>query len=360
MALTGNKGEWSEIYTLFKLLGDQQVFAGDEDLKKIENLFYPIIKILRKEQEKSFEYEIKGNLVFISGGEEELKIPIETFKEQAAKLLEEIKKDTKSSFSIPEIETFMASVHCKKMKADSCDKADIRIIIHDLRTKTTPLLGFSIKSQLGNYSTLLNAGKTTNFKYKIENLDLSDEDISRINSINTKKKIRDRVTEIQKLGGNLVYSSMQNSIFKNNLTLIDSLLPEIVADSLLIYYTSSYSSVKDIVNLLEKENPLEFDKKNDHLFYEYKYKRLLTDVALGMRPSTVWDGKYDANGGYLIVKEDGDIVCYHIYDKLIFENYLFSNTGLETASSTRHEFGTIEKSNNELYFKLNLQIRFNN
>jgi hypothetical protein len=45
--LTGNKGEWSEIYALFKLLGDKNLFAGDADLKKVENLFYPIIKIIR-------------------------------------------------------------------------------------------------------------------------------------------------------------------------------------------------------------------------------------------------------------------------------------------------------------------------
>ena len=44
--ITGNKGEWSEIYTLLKLLGDKKLFSGDKDLNKIESLFYPIIKIL--------------------------------------------------------------------------------------------------------------------------------------------------------------------------------------------------------------------------------------------------------------------------------------------------------------------------
>ena len=34
--LTGNKGEWSEIYALFKLLGDKQLFAGDAELNKVE------------------------------------------------------------------------------------------------------------------------------------------------------------------------------------------------------------------------------------------------------------------------------------------------------------------------------------
>lgn len=61
--LTGNKGEWSEIYALFKLLGDKQLFAGDADLNKVEELFYPIIKIIRNESGGHYEYELNGDLV---------------------------------------------------------------------------------------------------------------------------------------------------------------------------------------------------------------------------------------------------------------------------------------------------------
>lgn len=39
MAITGNKGEWSEIYTLLKLLGEGKVYAGDQNLNRIQNLF---------------------------------------------------------------------------------------------------------------------------------------------------------------------------------------------------------------------------------------------------------------------------------------------------------------------------------
>ncbi|MCB0745699.1 MAG: HpaII family restriction endonuclease, partial [Ignavibacteriae bacterium] len=93
-------------------------------------------------------------------------------------------------------------------------------------------------------------------------------------------------------------------------------------------------------------------------FYEYKIKRFLTDVALGMMPSKVWTGKYDATGGYLIVKENGDVLCYHIYNRNEFEDYLLNNTKLDTASSSRHGFGEIYENSGELYFNLNLQIRF--
>ena len=61
--LTGNKGEWSEIYALFKLLGDKQLFAGDANLNKVEELFYPIIKIIRNESGRHFEYEINADLI---------------------------------------------------------------------------------------------------------------------------------------------------------------------------------------------------------------------------------------------------------------------------------------------------------
>ena len=33
--IKGNKGEWSEIYTLFKLLGEGKVFAGDSEMNKL-------------------------------------------------------------------------------------------------------------------------------------------------------------------------------------------------------------------------------------------------------------------------------------------------------------------------------------
>ncbi len=58
MPLSGNKGEWSEIYALFKLLGEGVVYAGDEHLNQLQELFYPIIMILRQEKEGSFNYEL--------------------------------------------------------------------------------------------------------------------------------------------------------------------------------------------------------------------------------------------------------------------------------------------------------------
>jgi len=359
--ITGNKGEWSEIYALFKLMGDKQIFAGNADLNRIETLFYPIIKILRSEATNNFEYAINNDLVFISENEEErMRISVKTFKEQATYLLAEIKKSTGSSFAIPETERFMQSVKCLSLKAKSKNKSDIRIVVHDLKTHNQSLLGFSIKSQLGEPSTLLNASIPTNIIYEIINTKINTIGVTEINSISTKYKIRDRIAEIGRLKGNLSFFDFESSVFKNNLILIDSCLPKIIAEIVKIFYSSRLNTIKDIVGKLEIDNPLRYDTQHSHKFYEYKVKRFLTDVALGMMPATVWTGIYDATGGYLVVKEDGDVLCYHIYNKNEFENYLFSNTKLETASSTKHKFGFIEESDGRQIFKLNLQIRFVN
>ncbi|MRN39101.1 HpaII family restriction endonuclease [Neisseria sp. N95_16] len=144
----------------------------------------------------------------------------------------------------------------------------------------------------------------------------------------------------------------------NNLVLIDSKLPEILAEMLYQYYSGNAVSTADLSARVCTKDPNGYDYSNNHQFYEYKIKRLLCGAALGMRPAEIWHGKYDATGGYLVVRQDGEIVCYHLYSHNQFEDYLFLNTKFETPSSSRHHFGDIYEQNGRYFLKLNLQIRF--
>jgi hypothetical protein len=360
MSITGNVGEWSEIYALFKLLGDKRLVASNEYFEAMDNFFFPIVKILRTELETKYEYTLNEKLVLITAnGVELLSIPILEFAKKAQLTLEEIQKNKankKPSFSIPEIEAFMTKIKCNSLKASSSVKTDVTIVVHDERTNQQPVLGFSIKSQLGNPSTLLNASKATNICYRVKGLTF--DDVLNVNNINNKTKIISRINKIKELGGNLRFHKVNNSIFSNNLRLIDSLLPEIISELLLVYYQSNSSNLAEISEAIELENPLKFDNVFEHKFYSYKLKKLLTEIALGLMPSKVWTGKYDATGGYLVIKSSGDIVCYHLYNKNSFEEYLYSNTKFETASTTRHSFGELYIQDKEIYINLNLQIRF--
>lgn len=356
--LKGNKGEWSEIYTLLKIISEKTLYSGDSDLKRIEDLFFPIIKILRDESQGSFEFAFESNLVIIKGDAETFQVPINVFQQKAAFLLSELQKTTSGTFAIPEIEEFINSFNCVSLKASSSSKSDIRIVIHDQRTGTTPELGFSIKSQLGGAATLLNAGKTTNFIYKILNPRLTESQITEINSINTGSKIRDRLEFIDKHSDGLEFIETEKSTFGNNLVLIDSLLPNLLAEIVCWFFKSKESKMVDLVQTISSLNPLNFKVESGHPYYFYKVKRFLTDIALGMMPSKIWTGELDATGGYLVVKGDGDVLCYHIYNRNEFEDYLLNNTKLETASSSRHGFGRVYREGNFLLIKLNLQIRF--
>ena len=213
--ITGNKGEWSEIYALFKLLGDTQLFAGDADLNKVEALFYPIIKIIRAETSGVFEYEISKDLVIISGGKETLRLPVAMFAEQALHLLSKIKASKGAAFGVSETEAFMNAIYCSTLKAKSTSKADIRIVIHDQKINQTAELGFSIKSQLGSSATLLNAGRTTNFIYEIIGF-TPNQDTETINAIDSRSKIKDRIEAIYEAGGLLKYVKLEEPIFENN------------------------------------------------------------------------------------------------------------------------------------------------
>lgn len=81
--------------------------------------------------------------------------------------------------------------------------------------------------------------------------------------------------------------------------------------------------------------------------------------VFGMTSAKEWNGHYDANGGYLVVKSDGDIVCYHFYNKNDIEDYLYNNTRFDRASRSRYDFGSLYRDEDgAVYMKLNLQIRF--
>ena len=358
MALSGNKGEWSEIYTLFRLLGEGKVHAGDANMNKLD-LYYPILNIIREES-KTYEYKpnVDQHIVVVDeDGVEYARISMDRFMQESASLLEEIKSAKKSAFGIPSSEAFMNAVGCTKLKAPSKNKADIHIVIHDLRTNMTPLLGFSIKSQLGSASTLLNAGDPTNILYRVCGAKLTDTQIGDINAIEGHLP---RMSAIYDAGCGLVFADIEHEIFKNNLLFLDCCMPRLVAECLLVdSMPNSVSDIKDTVEIVASQNPLSFPGKNVISFYEHKMKVLLLDAALGMTPAKEWNGRYDANGGYIVVRKDGEIVCYHFYNRNDVEDYLYCNTRFERASRSRYNYGSLFRGEDgNVYIRLNLQIRF--
>lgn len=358
--LTGNKGEWSEIYVFLKLLADGRLNAADANLNAIPNVYYPIIKILRQENGSNREYKINGNIQIIDGNTNTvlLNLPIANFIQQSQQLFTNLRAAQGRSFSFAAIETFLNSIDVHSLTALKTDKADIKVVVHDLNTGLQPKLGFSIKSMLGMNSTLFNPGNTTNFIYEITGVNLTTNQIATINAITTEPKIKSRVAHLTNLGARIKFRDISSRNLKLNLQLIDSDLPEILGWLLFYKYSLNKNNLPDLLTEINTNNPLNFDLSLGHPFYEYKIKNFLTDSALGMTPAALWTGIYDATGGIIIVKQNGDLVCYHIYNRNEFQTYLINNTRLEQASTSRYSFGEIYEENGKFFIKLNLQVRF--
>lgn len=102
MTLKGNKGEWSELYTFFKLLADGRLYCGDGKLNRYDDRFYPILEVFRNDAVNRNAYKVQGanNNILVAGKTVNIEIPQERFREEAKNLLERIKKgDGSMNFS---------------------------------------------------------------------------------------------------------------------------------------------------------------------------------------------------------------------------------------------------------------------
>lgn len=355
---SGNKGEWSEIYTFIKLLNDGRIYAANENLQRMsETMYFPIIKIRREETKGEVLDYCTGEKIKIYHNDSFIKeIELSDLSEQSEFLYNEMFSKTKGNLKLEgmgDFNDFLNNIFVTKIKAGSGQKADIIMEIIDINTGFRPLAGFSIKSQIGSPSTLMNASGATNLIYKINGI--NDDIMEEINAINTKEKIIDRFTKLYSIAETVEFYDVKNTVFRDNLEMIDSKMPDILAFAMVYRYRDNIKQYKDIVNLLCQNNPMNYHNRE---IYRYKFKKLLCASALGMLPATQWNGVDEANGGYIIVKSDGDILAYYLHNRNAFEDYLLRSTYLETGSTSKHGFATIYKDNGEYFINMNVQIRF--
>jgi hypothetical protein len=359
MAMKANKGEWSEFYAFLKILEDKKLFAANKDLEIIPDKYFVFHRIFRNEKNQEPKtFDITGaNIVILDTNNNTIKT-VEDFNlpSKTLKIFEKIKQSSETTFEISEAQEVMDILLCKSIKADNNTKADIEAEIDDRIANHAAKLGFSVKSIVGGASTLLNAGKTTNFIFKISGLD--NKYIEKINAIDSKSKVQDRIKAIIDNGGSLEFQNVARKEFEDNLRMIDTSLPKFISQMLIDFFLGTANKVPDLVEFLGKNEHFNKEYRLPTSSYAHKVKEFLHSTALGMVPSKVWDGFTKAHGGYIVVRSDGVVVCYNLYNRDEFLSYLYENTKFESASTSRHEYGSIYTHNGEMLFNLNLQIRF--
>ena len=195
----------------------------------------------------------------------------------------------------------------------------------------------------------------TNFIYELSGHILTDKEKKTFHDF---KRFKEKFEFLDSLGTAVSFVKTENDIFNANLMLVDTQMSSIIGNMLENFYRGRANRVVDLTDLCGEYNICNVSDDNKDVFYAYKVKELMTDIALGMMPATHWNGNYEATGGYIIVKEDGDVLCYHIYNRNEFREYLYNNTKFDTPSKTKHHFGVIEEADGKQILKLNLQIRF--
>ncbi len=364
---TANRGEWSEVYVFFHLLGDPCLHPCDADLNpQGDGLLLPVAAIQRGEDElkRPLVYTYQGDESRrwnMRAGEQDLpaSIPADVGRGEAQNLLRTLLSskhqagDSPSKgITCPEADAFLQRLGNATRKAASSQKEDIVLTLDDVRAGRArkPQCGFSIKSYLGGAPTLLNASKdNTNLLFCVEGL--AEREMQPINA----RQLNQRIPAILSQGGTLHLARFCGEQFHQNLLFIDTSMPQILGELLLLHYAENINGIADATERLSERNPLNLPRTD---LYSYKVKKLLEAVSLGMTPARPWCGTENANGGFIIVTPTGEIVSYHLYERNQFLEYVYHGTRFEHPDTRRHQYGTLFCEQGQMFIKLALQIRF--
>ena len=379
MKLSGNKGEWGELYIFFKVLIDGKIYAADADYNRIDSLFLNVLSLIREEV-KGREYKYcTGEVVRIwLNGEHVLDVPKQEFVQQARNIWTEMNRSVQTTFTVDEIDDFLDKVSITKLKSPSRKTSNyfggtVDILLEAVtKDNVKRVLGFSCKTDLTSASTLFNAsGDNTNFMYRLIG-SVDDEVMDTFNNIYNvrmkngveKKEISvvKRMEYLKRCGVTLMFAKPVKCMTNENLLISGGIeMPIIVGEMLKHFYydnNSKSTTVQECVHYLAKENVVGYSVCDMENIYHIKVANLVYHMFTGLRFGTKWNGKAEVNGGYIVLKRDGDVVAYHSTIADEFKDFLLSKLRFESPSHSRHKDMVIEKIGGKYYLKLALQLRF--
>ena len=371
---TLNKGEWAEFYVMLKLLGEGKLYTADNMLKKKLDSYLDVLKIIRQEFETQvLEYTVDQDNAVVTvkpqGSEAVLAtIPMQEFEDNAITLFEGLKRVKGMSVIAPDsVCEFAKVIYVSKPKAPAVKalkkqfggKNDIFIEVRDGQTAIVSVMGFSIKSKFGHNPTLFNAGSSSQYLFKLSGC--NDAKMDEFNAISDGKGGRGWSLCREYLFSHSIgaeFAQTQYPTYNENLFLVRESMPKIMAwcvyDRLL--GGNAEHGVKETVERMSTVNPLGVG--NPAVYYEKAIKDFLMAGFTGMTAGNKWDGKEQVNGGYIVVMDDGDVICYHSSDREAFRDYLYRNTYFEYVSADKYNWSRIIKIDGEYYLPLNVSVRF--
>lgn len=331
-----NRGEWTEAYVFMRLLGDGRIYGASANLVKDDMTYMDIVNIIRDEPDQMliFERFIEDNIAKIRSKRGKDVITVVTAPEisnEARKLYESIKNVSSSRvMGVADAQKYLEKLGIDTPKANLSNdakekygsKTDIIMTTGDSLDHSVTTVGFSIKSHIGSPATLFNCSQKSGFTYHIMGCDESA--MHEINAKDKFNEIRDSIAN----RFTLQYEGCRDTVFEENICLVDSRMDVILSEALLIqagfHGACASNDVKYICDKVAEINPLGF--RNEKTFYRVKFKDFLFASFAGMTASTVWNGRRRLAGGYIDVSKDGELLYYRAISDDIFGEYLFQHT----------------------------------
>jgi hypothetical protein len=363
-----NRGEHSELLAFLRILHEGNVQVADAAGAPCDAWLK--IKAVQRPSDPGRRYVLIGGDVVVLGdfGQELVRASKDSIKSIADSLFIQILEAIGPSFSCAATDEAFRLLQLEGLKASSSVKADLVLeVMSPVFDGEVLSLGFSVKSELGGLPTLLNAG-ATQFEYRIEGC--SADDALAVQEAVPRNKDKDYPGPMRLMpalavsNARVVFESVVDPVFEQNLKMIDTSFPRILADTLMHAYLGGELALKDAVRspalLDELSKALSLPLPMVERIVKYKIKEMLRQSALGMNPGRQWEGQVEAHGGWIIVKESGQLVCFHVVNDDDFREYLLQGTKFDTPSMTRNRAGYVYRQGDETTarLRLSLQVRF--
>jgi HpaII restriction endonuclease len=423
--ISGNIGEHSELLAMTRIIVDGCLELGvpDDVNQESTRTLMPVFGVSRNppvgtkifgKKKKPVEEEIKSRDVYYLSGEDIMLIsePSGTSKRICSKselseasqglqnqliywaspkfkTQKRLQKETDTESGANSATKALQSEHSqrilnllglKTLRAKSGAKSDLYLTIESSGKKISQ--GFSVKSQMGSKSCLVNHSGATIFRYEILNTTLAEaeklEEKYIYNKASSSKKDSKKLKQVKQGPSTIVpalfsqtgvvvkFNSVVNATFRDSLEMIDSCFPEALAMVILQRFKTGKSKIADLVQEEDLRNFLISSGVSPHNaknFFQEKLKDLLRKFALGMQAGSEWTDQAEVKGGWVLVIKQGKVVGYRFDSTDDFRNYLLEHTMIDTPSTSRMpkdsaKIGRIFASEGRLFFTLSLIVKF--
>lgn len=423
---TGNIGEHSELLALARVILDGFLELGvpNEVAHQVSRTKIDVFGVSRtppigtkflapKKKNLAIDEEVKSRDVFVSSGDDVIVITEPTgtkrrlcsraeLGEAAQGLQQQLvywssskfkaekraQKKANEAAGIQSISRALKSEHSQKildllglktLRAKSGAKSDLYLTLESSGRHIPQ--GFSVKSQMGSRSCLVNHSGATIFRYEIQNTTLtragSLEEQFIVNEAASANKPESAATAkrgpstlipalLREPGVVIRYDSVINDTFRESLEMIDSRFPQALAMVILQRFKTGESRIAKLAEDPSLRDFLIANGMSPRVAENYlaeKLKDLLRKFALGMQADTPWVDQTEVQGGWVLVVEAGKVVGYRFDNPDLFRSYLLEFTMIDTPSTKRvkkntAKVGRVFEIDGKLFVTLSLVVKF--